>query len=248
MMRQAMLQSITQQFASLMITFFSGMVIARLLSPREVGVYSVSWALVAIAVPLKEFGVSQFAISNDQVDDELLSTAYGVSVLTSFIFMVLVFLLSWPAAALYKSSDVGEVLKVIALSQITPLAVPATILLTHEMRFNALRNIAVIAGTCNAAVAISLAYFGWSSLGLALGYFSGNLVTVVCSILYKPKTIALRPTLAGSGRLFSFGGWLTASTIVGTIGMQVPELVIGRVLSLADAAFFSQAGSSHDQP
>jgi O-antigen/teichoic acid export membrane protein len=171
-LRKAMLQSIVQQFATLMITFVTGMVIARLLTPAEVGVYSVSWALVVIAGPLRDLSISSYVISNETADDEILSAAYGVAIVTNLIFMVAMFLLSWPAAILYNSTEVGQVLRIIAISQIAPLAMPATILLTREMRFNSLRNVAIAAGLCQAVVAIALAFLGWGSLGLAWGYFS----------------------------------------------------------------------------
>src|SRR3954463_2321228 len=122
MMRRAMIQSIIQQFTTLMITFVTGMIIARLLSPQEIGVYTISWALVTIAGPLKDLGIGSYVISKEKIDDQILSAAYGAAGLTSLIFMVVFFLLSWPAAALYNNQEIGQVLKVIAISQLSPLA------------------------------------------------------------------------------------------------------------------------------
>jgi O-antigen/teichoic acid export membrane protein len=52
-----------------------------------------------------------------------------------------------------------------------------------------------------------------------------------------------RPTLAGSGRLLAFGGWMSAALVVGSTSMSVPDLMIGRALGIANAALLSRAQS-----
>lgn len=241
-LRRAMIQSVVQQFATMVISFLSGMVIARLLTPHEVGVYSVALAVMSLAGALKDFGISSYIVTDRAAGDQLLRAAYGLSVITSSLLAALLFFASWPVGNLYKDPEVGQVLRIIACGQmISPIGLPATMLLTRELRFGALHNIGIGAATCQAAVAIFLAFEGWSSSALGWSYLAFNIASAAGAVLYKPDTVLMLPTLVGTGKLLSFGGWMTGATLVGSASMQAPDLVIGRVLSLADTALYSQA-------
>jgi O-antigen/teichoic acid export membrane protein len=243
-LRRAVIASVVQQFATLAISFVSQMVLARLLAPREVGVYSVSLAMVALASSSKDLGVGHYVVTDHVADDKLLGAAYGLSLVTSLLLSIAILIASWPVAALYKSPEVGQVLRIIAFAQpISPIGLPAALVLIRELRFDALRNVAVGGAICQAALAIFLAYEGWSSLALGWAYFAGSIASAAGAILYKPHTIRLRPTLVGTRRLLSFGGWMTGANIIGSASMQIPDLIIGRVLGLADDALYSRANS-----
>ena len=56
--RQALAFSFLERYLTLAIALGSSMVIARLLTPAEIGVFSVTMAFVGIAQVLRDFGVA----------------------------------------------------------------------------------------------------------------------------------------------------------------------------------------------
>jgi O-antigen/teichoic acid export membrane protein len=113
--------------------------------------------------------------------------------------------------------------------------------LMRAMRFGSLLAIGLIAVIAQSAVSITLAVLGYGAAALAWGYLASTSVMAVATIAYQPDTVALRPSLAGAGHLLTFGAWTSATLLVGNATKSAPQLMIGRVSGMADAALFSRA-------
>ena len=55
--RMSLLISLAEKYSVTVINIGSTLIIARLLSPEEIGVYSVGMAFVAVAHTLRDFGI-----------------------------------------------------------------------------------------------------------------------------------------------------------------------------------------------
>jgi O-antigen/teichoic acid export membrane protein len=241
-LKDAIIRSILQQNATLLIAFMSGLVIARLVSPAEFGAYSVAMALINIAGALRDFGVGTYVVSSKELEPDLLSSAFGLS-LAAAACVTLVFVLgSWPAAALYGDPALGEVLRIAAPATLILASVmPATTLLTRELRFDALLKIGVAGAAIQAAVAIGLASAGWGAPALGWGVLAGACVTAALTLGLRPQGSAVAPSASGWRRLFGFGGLMSTTLLVGATSAQTPLLMIGKGAGLAEAALFSRA-------
>jgi O-antigen/teichoic acid export membrane protein len=60
--RRALAISFIERYALIAISLASNILIARLLSPEEIGLYSVSLAVIGIAQVLRDFGVGGYLI------------------------------------------------------------------------------------------------------------------------------------------------------------------------------------------
>jgi O-antigen/teichoic acid export membrane protein len=241
-LRHAMMSSALQQNATLLLSFATGVVIAHLLTPREVGSFSVALASLNVVAASKDVAIGSYVVSSPSLDDALLRVGFGLSLAIAACLSIVFWGLSFPLANLYQDAALGHALRIVAFAQLGPaIAFPATMLLMRQMRFGSLLVVGVAAAACQSAVSIGLAALGYGSAALAWGYFTSMVVTAAMTILYKFDTIRLRPTLVGSTRLLSFGGWISATHLVGSAGVSAPELMIGTTLGLANSALFSRA-------
>jgi lipopolysaccharide exporter len=241
-LRRAILSSTLQQSATLLLSFATGIVIAHLLTPRQAGSYSVAMASINSVTALKDTALGSYVVSAPALDKKLLRTAFGLS-LTIAACLTLGFLgLSFPLAEFYKDPDLGQNLRIAAFAQLGPaIAFPATMYLMREMRFGSLLAIGLTATIFQGLVSISLAALGYGALALGWGYFASAVVTAAMTIAYQPNAVRLRPALTGSRDLLAFGGWTSATLLIGSTATSAPELMIGRALGLANAALFSRA-------
>lgn len=241
-LRQAMLSSALQQNATLLVFFATGVVIAHLLTPRQAGSYAVAIAAVNALADLKDSAVGSYVVSAPEIDDALMKAAFGTSLMFAACLIIGLFGLSFVLADFYQDPALGQIMRIVAVAQLGPAAAfPATMHLMRAMRFGSLLIIGLVATACQSLVAIGLAALGYGGVSLAWGYFALTVMTAAITIAYKPEAIWLRPTLAGSGHLLAFGGWTSAMLIVSNTAMSAPELMIGRILGLANAALFSRA-------
>jgi len=241
-LRQAIFSSTLQQNATLFVFFGTGVVIAHLITPRQAGSYAVAIAAVGAIADLKDSAVGSYIVSAPEVDNALMRAAFGMSLTIAACLIIGLFGLSFLLADLYQDPALGQIMRIVAVAQLGPAAAfPATMYLTRAMRFGSLLIIGLAAAICQSLTSIGLAARGYGGAALAWGYLVSAVMTAAMTIAYKPDAICLRPTLAGSRRLLAFGGWASGTLVVGSAAMSAPELMIGRVLGLANAALFSRA-------
>ncbi|MFN4063137.1 MAG: oligosaccharide flippase family protein, partial [Parazoarcus communis] len=70
----------------------SNILLARLLTPEEIGLYSVSIALIGIAQVLREFGIGNFLIQVKTLTDDHVRTAFGFSLVIGVTLFLAIFL------------------------------------------------------------------------------------------------------------------------------------------------------------
>lgn len=243
-LRNAMLSAMVQQNAVVLISFATGIVIARLLTPAEVGSYSVAMAAAGIAVAVKDFGIASYVISDAKRDEGVLKAALGINLIVAVLLAVAFVALSWPLSTFYRDQALGEVLRIVAFAQLLgPLAFTANIILTRAMRFGALLVTGIVAALCQSVVAILLALGGWGPQALAWGFVAFCAATVCMTVFYEPGGLKVRPTLKGSSRLFAFGSFMSGTMMVGSTAGATPELVIGRIFGLGEAGLFARANN-----
>jgi O-antigen/teichoic acid export membrane protein len=241
-LKDAIIRSILQQNATLLIAFLSGLVIARLVSPAEFGAYSVAMALINIAGALRDFGVGTYVVSSKELEPDLLGSAFGLSLTAAFCVMIVFIVGSWPAAALYGDPALGEVLRIAAPAALILASVmPATTVLTRELRFDALLKIGVAGAATQAVVAIGLAAADFGAQALGWGVVAGACATAGLTLALRPQGSSVRPSARGWRRLFGFGGLMSGTLLVGATSAQTPLLMMGKGAGLAEAALFSRA-------
>jgi len=242
-LRSAMLSSLLQQNLTYILSFATGIVIARLIPPREFGSYAVAMAIINIAAAIKDFGAASYVISHPEGEDSLVRSGFGVTLAATSLLALTAVLLSWPLAALYDDT-LGVALRIAACGMLAgQIGFPAMVLLTRAMRFDKLLAVGLAGAFTQSVVSLLLAAAGYGAIALATGFAAGQVVTALCGIIAKPDSLRLRPSLAQAKQLLSFGGSMSATMIVGAISLSTPELLIGRLLGLGEAALFSRAQS-----
>src|SRR5690606_17483586 len=91
------------------------MVLARLLDPDDIGVYSMSAVLVAVAHIFRDFGVTSYVKRQKELNPDTLRTALGVVMCTSWTMALLMFLSAPLWSSFFGEPRVENVVRVLAL-------------------------------------------------------------------------------------------------------------------------------------
>ncbi|MBL0150828.1 MAG: oligosaccharide flippase family protein [Ideonella sp.] len=81
--RRALLFSFMDRYAGLTISIASSMVIARLLTPGELGVYSVAMVLLGFLQTLRDFGAGQYLVQERELDSNRICAVWTIQLVTS---------------------------------------------------------------------------------------------------------------------------------------------------------------------
>lgn len=240
--RRALVFSFLDRYSSLLLSIGASMVIARLLTPSEIGVFSVTMVLVTFVMSLRDLGAGQYLIQEKELTRDRLRAAWTVSMGTGLLAAAVVLIAAKPVSLFYREPRMFDIMLVIALNfAVNPFGSLTYAWLMREMRFDALalmRFVANLTGTCTTVI---LAWLDWGPMSLAVGTLLTTLANGVVASFFRPKDFPIRPGLTGTKRVITIGSSFSANGLLGVLAGAVAEILLGKLQSLASAALYSRA-------
>lgn len=242
--RSSLLLSFLEKYALVAIALAGSMVLARLLTPQDVGQYAVGAVLLGVLQVLRDFGVGQYVVKARLLGQAEVRAVLAASYLFAWPLALLVALLAAPLAAAYRTPGLADVLHVLALNfvLVAPCAV-ALPLLRRELRFGAILAINLGHGVAGVAVSVLLAWLGWGAMALAWGTVASHIAMLAMAAWLRPASLPWLPAWAGMRRVIRFGLYATGGNLIDEAGVAAPELIIGRLLGMEAVGIFSKANS-----
>jgi O-antigen/teichoic acid export membrane protein len=240
--RGALLWSVAERYAGLVVNLISTMLLARLLTPGQVGVFSLCAAVLLVAGILRDFGVSEYLIQEKELSREKLRAAFTIAIVVAWSIGLCTFLVRHQVAAFYNEPGVADVLTVLCLNfLILPLGSPAFALLNREMAFRKIFLIHLCSVLMQAVTGVLLAQRGHGFMSLAWSSVAGIATqTVVISVL-RPHDSFMMPGLRGARVVLHYGIVFSASRLLESFTRNAHEFIIAKQTGFAAVGLFSRA-------
>lgn len=240
--RRALALSFAERYALIAIALAGNILIARLLTPEEIGIYSVSLAVIGIAQVLRDFGLGNFLIQQKDLSEAHIRTAFGFALLIGGSLFVVVYAAAPWVADFYDDERMAQTMRISSLNfLVLPFCSISLSLLRRAMAFRQLVTVNLMAAVVGFSTTISLAYAGFGPNSMAIGAVVGNIVTGAGAWLARTDRKLLWPGFVEWRAVLSFGGQSSLSSIVTTIAMDVNDLALGKILGFAPVAMISRA-------
>lgn len=242
--RRNLYSSFAGQWVSALMAVLSSLVISRLLTPAELGVFTVTMALVIVLQTLQNTGANEYLLYTPGIDTATRRTAFGLSLLSSLLLAGAILAISPFAAHFYREPGMAAVLHVVALNTlIGVLVAPVSAMLAREQAFGAIGWIAAATSLVQSACQIGFVWIGWSYMGLAWALTASTLASIALHFLVRPGYILYRPAFRGIRPLLGFGGKLFGVSVMTQINNVCPQILIGATGSLSAAAMYGRANT-----
>lgn len=240
--RKSLFFSFLDRYASLLISVVSSMVIARLLTPAEIGVFSVTMVLLMFVATVRDMGAGQYLLQEKELTTERIRAVWAVQLGLGVGLACIVVLASYPVAVFYNEPRMRDIMLVVALNYaINPFGSLTYAWLMREMQFESVALMRFSAGLCGALASVWLAWRGYGPISLAFGSLTSTVVNALIAVHFRPKSFPWLPGLREIRRVLVFGSKLTASSIVGILSGSAPELLLGKIQGLAAAGLYSRS-------
>lgn len=239
--RRSLSLSFTQQFVAFVFSFGSVTIISRLLTPSEVGVFSIAAGFVALIHMLRDFGVSEFIVQEPVLDESLVRTAFTMNLVIAWSLGVIIVLTSGAIGTFYADVGVTRVLRVLAIVFfMLPFGTTAIALLKREMEFGKLAKIRIGESVIRSCTAVALAYAGFSYMSIAWSALAGIAALLIGCTVWGWKYRVKGLSFTHWRRVLHFGSNRTISDIASQLGDQSASLVIGKMLGMAETGLYSR--------
>jgi O-antigen/teichoic acid export membrane protein len=226
----------------MLLALLSTMIIARLLTPQEMGIFSIAMVLVGVADSVRDFGVSQYIIYEPKLTREKLQTTQGLTFLVAWVLGLMLVALARPIAHFYGEPGVYKVMLVLAINFfLLPFGSVVMAYWHREMNFGRIYLVRFSAQVVRFVTVLALVLAGFSYMSMAWSQVAGALAVVVLVSCFRPALVPLRPSMRGGYSVASFSSKAMGAGIAREIGNGSPELVIGKWQDASAVGMFGRA-------
>ena len=224
-----------------LVTFIVSIVLARILDPKDYGTIALVTVFTTILQVFVDSGLGTALIQKKNADDLDFSSVFYFNFIVCIILYVGMFIAAPYIALFYKDTTLTPVIRVISLSiVISGVKGIQQAYVSKNMLFKRF-FFSTIGGTIFSAVlGIAMAYMGYGVWALVAQQLSNTAIDTLIlwlTVKWRPKKMFSYERLKG---LFSFGWKLLISSLLDTAYNNLRNLIIGKLYSSSDLAFYNQ--------
>jgi PST family polysaccharide transporter len=219
-------------------------VLARLLSPSEFGIFSAASFFLMLASRLTQFGFGVSLVRAKSITEDQVSSVFFANVLLASSAWAGLAFLSPYLGRFLRSDDIARVLPVAGAGFVlVSMGSVSTALLSRQMRWRDSTTTDWLGTITNTALSIVLAWKGFSYWSLVYAQLANQAVTSIARmwmVRFRPR---LRFSRDGLGEIFSFGLGIYAKNLLDYAAQNLDNIVVGRLLGVTALGYYDKAFS-----
>lgn len=241
-LRRSVLITLLSSNSSTLVMFGVTVVMARLLSPAEIGVFSVAVVFINIVAVFRDFGITSYLVREEHLTPAKVRSALGLVLFASWLLAIGLFFAADPVADFYGQSGIADVMRVLTLSfLLVPYAAVLSALLMRDMEAGKNAFVTAVSTLVFASTCLGLAWLGLSYMAMAWANVANLLTNILCFLYVRPKGYVLVPLFSGWREPIKFGTGAILGNLISTIHQSVPDLVLGKAAGVRDVGLYSRA-------
>lgn len=231
-----------QKFAGMGISFISGIILARLLTPYDYGCIGMLSIFMVLAEAFIDGGFGSALIQKKQPTQEDYSTIFWWNMGMALLMYAILFVSAPAISRFYDIPLLCDVLRVQGLVLfIYAFNIVQRNQLKKKLNFKVLSIVTITTSIISLGVTIFMAYKGFGVWALV----AQNLITAAIPAIVFWFFIKWRPIWTFSKQsfkeLFSFGFYMFLTNILNTFGNQIQGLLIGKRYNPSTMGYYSKA-------
>ena len=223
------------------VSFIVSILLARILMPEEYGVIAIVLVFINIANVFVSNGFGESLVRKKDSNETDFSTIFYCSFVFSGILYAILFVSAPVIADFYKQEALVSLLRVLALK--LPISSISTIQHAYVSKHMIFKKFffSTLGGTLISGIlGILMAYGGCGAWALVAQYLCNTIIDTVVlfiTVPWRPQRLFSRKSAT---QLIGYGWKLTASSLINEFYSELRSLIIGRVYSSADLAYYNR--------
>jgi O-antigen/teichoic acid export membrane protein len=240
--RRSFALSFAQRYSDLIVRLIGTMVLARLLSPHDFGVFAVASASIGILLVIAEFGLDAFLVQERDLTPATLGTAFSFALTAHGVIAALILAAGLLSPPWLIAPALADVLVILSASfALGPFGLLITARLYREMRFGLLYTVQSMRAVAAVATAIILAYGGYGAASLAGATVAEAVVMALVALCLARQYPLPAPRLSSWRATLDFGLTASAINVLKRCGDAAPRIALGTMIGYGAAGLFSRA-------
>ena len=230
-----------ERCGSQIVTFVVSVVLARILAPSDYGTITLVTVFTTILQVFVDSGLGTALVQKKDADDLDFSSVFYFNCALCLVLYLGMFAAAPLIAKFYENTELVPIIRVISLTVVVSgLKNVQQAYVSRNMQFKRFFYSSIGGVVFSAVLGIALAKAGcgvWALVAQQLSNVAVNTAILWITVKWRPKKMFSRERLKG---LLSFGWKLLVSALLDTGYSNLRNLIIGKVYSTADLAYYDQ--------
>ncbi len=230
------------RFFTRLIGYLKIIVLARLISPTEFGLFGITLLVLSFLEVVTEIGVNAFLIQEDKDFKKYINSTWTVSILRGFLIFLTIFILAHPIAFFFKTPNAY---KLVLLTSLVPLLRgfinPSVVKFYKELKFHKEFYLRTIIYFFDAAVAIFFTLLIKKAEALILGILTSAFFELSLSwLIIKPRP-AFEIDKLKIKKVLGRGKWIALAGFFDYFFNHGDDITIGRLMDSFSLGIYQMA-------
>lgn len=230
-----------ERITAQLISLFISILLARLLTPSDYGAVALVMVFITLANVFVSNGFGNALIQKQDADNVDFSSVFYINLIISFIIYALLYLTAPYVATFYSLPVMCPALRVLGIR--IPVAAVNSVQQAYVSRYMLFKRFfwSTLFGTLlSGIVGVFLAYHGFGVWALIVQYLTNTCIDTIVlwfTVRWRPNFVCSWKRARG---LISYGWKLLFSSLLDTGYNQIRSLIIGKIYTSSDLAFYNQ--------
>jgi O-antigen/teichoic acid export membrane protein len=224
------------------ITFFVGIVLARLLSPHDYGLLGMITILLVLTQPFINSGFSQALIRKKDCSQGDYSTVFYFNFFIGILMYAILFVVSPYISSFFNEPELIMITRVVGLIIVIDAAsLIQNTIISKRLNFKLQTKISFVATVVSGVLGVYLAYNGWGVWSLvyrSIAFHSFKSILLWLGNQWKPSMIIEFGVLK---ELFGFSSKLLGAALLDKIYNNIYNIVIAKYFSASELGLYTRA-------
>ena len=221
--------------------FIVSIILARMLTPDDFGLISLVLVFITLADVFVDSGFGNALIQKANADDLDFSSVFYFSTATSVLLYSIVYLGSPAIARFFGNEQLTAITRIMGIKLLLGgINGVQNAYVQRNMLFRKFFFVTLGGMLSSSAIALIMAFNGYGVWSLVVQYVGGSIINSVLLwsiVRWRPQLIFSWQRMKG---LFSYGWKLLVGALINTAYNELRSLVIGKMYSAADLAYYSK--------
>lgn len=209
-------------------------IMSRLLTQEDFGYYAAITAITVVFTTFSETGIGSAIVQQKEISRRYVNNAFTISLLFGGFISLLLLILAGPLSRMVADESMKVPLMLMSGTLLLHCLTSVNNSIMHRklqfLRIGVVNLVALVITTC---VAIWLAYIGYGYYAIIAKAILSSIITFVLSLILCKTRFGFALDGPTFKKIFSFSGWLMASSLFRNLSHQVDRLLMPRLLSVS---------------
>lgn len=223
------------------VTFIVSILLARILSPEDYGKIALITVFTTIMQVFVDSGLGTALIQKKDADDLDFSSVFYFNFFICIILYIIMYISAPYISDFYNDDSLTPLIKVISLTIIiSGVKGIQQSYVSKNMMFKRFFYATLVGTIFSGILGVFLAYSGYGVWSIVFQQLSNTLIDTLilwCTVEWRPKKFFSWKRLK---ELLTFGWKMLVSSLIDTFYNNIRSLLIGRMYSSSDLAFYNQ--------